>query len=301
MFPFARWSIRVTDGQRRERKKKSTSGARRIMRYQYPKFRGFCRVAPGRSGTVLCGGIPLATSGERVRAVQSSQNPGDAPGFGRAAVGETPRDSRIRGLSPNAFSSPRGPKRTVGRYVSFRRALALYALSSLARADLPHAGNTARTARRSVTESRLRVMHRRQWDESCTRGSTRCVCARATLNRDVSWGIVLFFFASLRGRVYSPIVTPSMSLILWELLLCVSMYDIVGGWTCAWWLSLGLWFGISKDLQFAIYVLLLHELYLSREPWWGMVKSHAYTCVDPLTIYFTFGMAVVSVSTVSLF
>lgn len=51
------------------------------------------------------------------------------------------------------------------------------------------------------------------------------------------------------------------------------------------------------NLQFC--VLLLHELYLSRESWWGMVKSHACTCVDPLTICFTFRMAIVS--TVSLF
>lgn len=51
------------------------------------------------------------------------------------------------------------------------------------------------------------------------------------------------------------------------------------------------------NLQFS--VLLLHEPCLSRESWWGMVKSHACTCVDPLTICFTFGMAIVS--TVSLF
>lgn len=52
--------------------------------------------------TALCCGIPR--SGVRVRAVQSSQNPEKAPGFTRAAVGETPRDSRIR-LSPNIFST----------------------------------------------------------------------------------------------------------------------------------------------------------------------------------------------------
>ncbi|KYN32129.1 hypothetical protein ALC56_13507 [Trachymyrmex septentrionalis] len=50
--------------------------------------------------TALCYGIPCV--GVRVRAVQSSQNPEKAPGFTRAAVGETPRNSRIR-LSPNIF------------------------------------------------------------------------------------------------------------------------------------------------------------------------------------------------------
>lgn len=53
-----------------------------------------------RKLTALCCGIPCA--GVRVRAVQSSQNPEKAPGFTRAAVGETPRNSRIR-LSPNIF------------------------------------------------------------------------------------------------------------------------------------------------------------------------------------------------------
>ncbi|TGZ55396.1 Uncharacterized protein DBV15_08576, partial [Temnothorax longispinosus] len=53
-----------------------------------------------RKPTALCCGIPRA--GVRVRAVQSSQNPEKAPGFTRAAVGETPRNSRIR-LSPNIF------------------------------------------------------------------------------------------------------------------------------------------------------------------------------------------------------
>ncbi|KYN02807.1 hypothetical protein ALC62_06385 [Cyphomyrmex costatus] len=50
--------------------------------------------------TALCCGIPCV--GVRVRAVQSSQNPEKAPGFTRAAVGETPCNSRIR-LSPNIF------------------------------------------------------------------------------------------------------------------------------------------------------------------------------------------------------
>ncbi|KOX78592.1 hypothetical protein WN51_07453, partial [Melipona quadrifasciata] len=132
----------------RENSSRKRSGARRIMRYQYPKFRGFCRVAPVRSGTVLCGGIPLATSGERVRAVQSSQNPGDAPGFGRAAVGETPRESRIRGLSPNAFSASGAkkdsrPLRFVSKGVGPLRARGSFARN----------WETARTARRSVTES----------------------------------------------------------------------------------------------------------------------------------------------------
>lgn len=50
----------------------------------------------------------MVGEGVGVRAVQSSQNPGDAPGRGRAAVGETPRDSRIRacrrkGQSAGAF------------------------------------------------------------------------------------------------------------------------------------------------------------------------------------------------------
>ncbi|KYQ54588.1 hypothetical protein ALC60_06504, partial [Trachymyrmex zeteki] len=53
-----------------------------------------------RKLTALCYGIPCV--GVRVRAVQSSQNPEKAPGFTRAAVGETPRNSRIR-LSPNIF------------------------------------------------------------------------------------------------------------------------------------------------------------------------------------------------------
>ncbi|EZA52171.1 hypothetical protein X777_08684, partial [Ooceraea biroi] len=52
--------------------------------------------------TALCCGIPRV--GVRVRAVQSSQNPEKAPGFTRAAVGETPRNSRIR-LSPNISST----------------------------------------------------------------------------------------------------------------------------------------------------------------------------------------------------
>lgn len=58
-----------------------------------------------REPTALCCGIPRA--GVRVRAVQSSQNPEKAPGFTRAAVGETPRNSRIR-LSPNILSSRKG-------------------------------------------------------------------------------------------------------------------------------------------------------------------------------------------------
>ncbi|EFN68506.1 hypothetical protein EAG_06386 [Camponotus floridanus] len=55
--------------------------------------------------TALCCSIPRV--GVRVRAVQSSQNPEKAPGFTRAAVGETPRNSRIR-LSPNILSSRKG-------------------------------------------------------------------------------------------------------------------------------------------------------------------------------------------------
>lgn len=66
-------------------------------------------MAPGLLATALCGGIPLAASGARVRAVQSSQNPGDAPGFGRATVGETPRDSRIRAC--RRMPSPLGAKK----------------------------------------------------------------------------------------------------------------------------------------------------------------------------------------------
>jgi 1,6-anhydro-N-acetylmuramate kinase len=61
-----------------------------------------CIAEAPHESTALCCGIPHV--GVRVRTVQSSQNPEEAPGFTRAAVGETPRNSRIR-LSPNISST----------------------------------------------------------------------------------------------------------------------------------------------------------------------------------------------------
>lgn len=230
------------------------------MRYQY-WFRGFCL------WHLVCWPRPcaVASPSPRVGRGCARSNHRRIRGMPLASAGQPwERRPATRGFALVAECLLRsGPKRTVGRCVSFRRALALPRFHSRALYTLEN----ARIA--SLLWTRLQVVHSSETSRAHARKHlpVQDACARVTLNRDVSWGMIFTRFSFFLSYL-------TISLILWYFNF---VFDITLGMNGRTLVSY-FWALQSPRFYFLAW-------YLACEFWWGIAESLACTCMGLLTIY----------------